>query len=124
MAGKIYMPHRKGHQLLMNNIDLNIWDQVGYETEYEQEGWVITPYTINKNGDGYGTGKQLPYDIVLSKREAERLTLGKDRVQGGDYTPDSDFWLDLHSFYVIYRDIPKRVDRALRQVLKRMEAHA
>jgi hypothetical protein len=115
---------KEGDIVLTNNIDLNIWDKVGYNTEYAEEGWVITPYTITSHGDGYGTGKELLQEIVLTKREAKRLTLGLDRTQGGDYTPDSDFWLDLHSFYVIYRDIPRRVDKQLRWIVNNLEALA
>ena len=107
--------------MLDNNIDLNIWDKVGYETEYKQEGWVLTPYTIVMEGSGLGTGRELPdHEITLTPYEAKRLTLGVAMADGGDYTPDSDFWMDMQTFYLTYRNIPKRVDQALRNVLKKV----
>lgn len=107
--------------MLGNNIDLNIWDKVGYETEYKQEGWVLTPYTIVMEGSAFGTGRELPqYEIGLTPYEAKRLTLGVAKADGGDYTPDSDFWMDMQTFYLTYRFIPKRVDEALRYVLEKV----
>ena len=107
--------------MLDNNIDLNIWDKVGYETEYKQEGWVLTPYTIVMEGVGLGTGRELPdHEITLTPYEAKRLTLGVAMADGGDYAPDSDFWMDMQTFYLTYRNIPKRVDQALRNVLKKV----
>ena len=107
--------------MLGDNIDLNIWDRVGYETEYKHEGWVLTPYTIVMEGSGFGTGGELAeYEIALTPYEAKRLTLGVAKVDGGDYTPDSDFWMDMQTFYVTYRNIPKRVDEALRRVLEKV----
>lgn len=111
----------EGAVMLTNNIDLNIWDKVGYETEYKQEGWVLTPYTIVMDGSGFGTGRELrEYEIALTPREAKRLTLGVGKADGGDYSPDSDFWMDMQTFYVAYRNIPKRVDEALRYALEKV----
>ena len=107
--------------MLGDNIDLNIWDKVGYETDYEKEGWVITPYTINYEGSHYGNGRELPeLEISLTRYEAKRLTLGLAKADGGDYTPDPDFWMDMHTFYQTYRDIPQRVDESLRFVLEKV----
>lgn len=107
--------------MLGDNIDLNIWDKVGYETEYEQEGWAITPYTIGAHGDSFGTGLMLEScTIMLTPEEAKRLTLGVAKADGGDYTPDSDFWMDMQTFYVAYRDIPQRVDESLRFILEKV----
>jgi hypothetical protein len=107
--------------MLNNNIDLNVWDKVGYETEYKQEGWVLTPYTIAFEGDSFGSGKELTeYEIGLTPYEAKRLTLGLAKADGGDYTPDPDFWIDMQTFYLTYRNIPKRVDEALRYVLEKV----
>lgn len=108
----------EGAVMIVDNIDLNIWDKVGYETEYKQEGWVLTPYTIVYQGSHFGSGRELPeYEIALTPYEAKRLTLGVAKAEGGDYTPDSDFWMDMQTFYVAYRNIPKRVDEELRRVL-------
>ena len=107
--------------MLNNNIDLNVWDKVGYETEYKREGWVLTPYTIAFEGDSFGSGKELTeFEISLTLYEAKRLTLGLAKADGGDYTPDPDFWIDMQTFYLTYRNIPKRVDEALRYVLEKV----
>jgi hypothetical protein len=96
--------------MLTNNIDLNIWDTVGYETEYEQEGWAITPYTIKQEGQYYGSGTELPeHELVLTEDEVRRLTLGKATTEGGQYSSDCDFWMDLETFLSTYNNIPDRV---------------
>lgn len=107
--------------MLGDNIDLNIWDKVGYYTEYEQEGWVLTPYTIEAKGDSFGTGMELASsEISLTPAEAKRLTLGVAMADGGDYTPDADFWMDMQTFYLTYRDIPERVDGLLKFLLEKV----
>jgi hypothetical protein len=90
------------------NYDLNIWDRVGYETDYEEEGWSIEVYTYNSVGDPYGSG-EYHSTITLTPTEAKRLTLGWGHDLGGDYTEDSDFWLDKDTFLKIYKDVPERV---------------
>ncbi len=108
--------------MLKDNIDLNIWDKVGYYTEYEQEGWVLTPYTIESKGDTFGTGMELAsLEISLTPEEAKRLTLGVAMADGGDYTPDADFWMDMQTFYLTYRDIPERVDGLLKFLLEKVD---
>jgi len=105
--------------MLRDNIDLNIWDKVGYYTEYKEEGWAITPYLINYHGANFGSGQELAgLEIKLTTREAKQLTLGLAKAEGGDYTPDEDFWIDAHAFYVVYRNIPRRVDNKLRTILR------
>ena len=105
--------------MLKDNIDLNIWDKLGYETEYKREGWVLTPYTIERRGDSFGTGSELrSLEVSLTSREAKRLTLGVAMADGGDYAPDADFWMDMQTFYLTYRDIPSRVDAELRAILQ------
>jgi hypothetical protein len=94
------------------NYDLNIWDRRGYETEYEEEGWSIEVYTYNCVGDAYGIG-DYHSTITLTPTEAKRLTLGWGTDLGGDYTPDSDFWIDKETFLETYTDIPERVANLL-----------
>jgi hypothetical protein len=107
--------------MVVNNMDLNIWDKVGYETEYKEEGWVLTPYTIEKSGDSFGSGQMLEnLEIALTPREVERLTLGVAMADGGDYCADADFWIDMQTFYLTYRDIPQRVDELLRFILEKV----
>jgi len=96
--------------VMTNNYDLNIWDKVGYETEYEEEGWAIEVYQYDYMGSPYGSGKHIPeHTITLTPTESKRLTLGWGEDLGGDYTPDSDFWLDKDTFLETYTDIPERV---------------
>jgi hypothetical protein len=97
------------------NYDLNIWDKLGYETEYAQEGWAIGVYEIPSEGASYGSGKfreELSFDLTPS--EAKQLTLGWGEELGGDYCPDHDFWLDLETFFITYKDIPARVASLLK----------
>ena len=94
----------------MINYDLNIWDKLGYETEYEQEGWAISVYEIPFEGASYGSGnlrEDLSFD--LTPEEAKQLTLGWGEDLGGDYTPDSDFWIDKDTFFTTYKNVPERV---------------
>ena len=101
--------------IVKDNFDINIWNRGAYFSEdrpieeYYDE-WVLCPYVINRNEDGYGTGKQLDdFNLELTKDEAQRLTLSWGPELGGDYTEDDDTWLDMQSFKTIYKDIPTRV---------------
>ena len=93
---------------MTTNYDLNIWDKRGYETEYKEEGWAIEVYTYPYLGSFYGSGEHKE-TIWLTPSESRRLTLGWGPDLGGDYTPDSDFWIDKSSFFETYTDIPERV---------------
>ena len=93
---------------MTTNYDLNIWDRRGYETEYKEEGWAIEVYTYPYLGSFYGSGEHKE-TIWLTPSESRRLTLGWGPDLGGDYTPDSDFWIDKSSFFETYTDIPERV---------------
>lgn len=96
------------------NYDLNIWDKDGYETEYEEEGWVINVYQYDYMGAPYGSGTMLEdRTITLTPTEVKRLTLGWGPDLGGDYTPDHDFWIDKETFFDTYTDIPERVANLL-----------
>jgi hypothetical protein len=97
---------------LSNNYDLNVWDRLGYETEYKEEGWAIEVYTYNYLGAPYGSGDHVE-TIQLTPSESRRLTLGWGPDLGGDYTPDSDFWIDKETFFDTYTDIPERVANLL-----------
>jgi hypothetical protein len=105
--------------LLMENFDINIWDRVGYLTDYEQEGWTLTPHFIVVDESGnLSTGDMI--DVIhfnLTKDEAEFLTLGmNDWEEGGDYCGDADFWLDFHNFFDVYKNIPDMIATYLHYV--------
>jgi hypothetical protein len=100
------------NSIICENYDLNIWDKVGYETEYQEEGWAIECYTYPFVGAFYGSG-EYHSTIVLTPTESKRLTLGWGKDLGGDYTPDADFWLDKDTFFETYTDIPERVANLL-----------
>jgi hypothetical protein len=105
-----HMPNTR----MSSNYDLNIWNQVGYETEYEEEGWVINVYQFPYAGAYYGSGTMVEdRTITLTPDEAKRLTLGWEKELGGDYTCDSDFFIDKDSFFDTYTDIPERVANLL-----------
>lgn len=97
------------------NYDLNIWDKVGYETDYAEEGWAITVHAIPEQEAPYGSG-EIVTTLDLTPEEAEMLTLGVDRTDGGAYISDSDFFIDLESFWEEYKEVPVRVGAFLRSL--------
>ena len=104
----------------MKNYDLNIWDHLGYETEYEQEGWRLTVHEIPYDGAPFGSG-DIVCHLDLTKEESVALTLGVAPDKGGDYCIDSDFWLDIESFYLTYQNIPTRVGAFLTSLYEEKE---
>jgi len=99
---------------MSSNYDLNIWDRDGYESEYTEEGWIINIYEYHTVGSPYGSGRMLEdRTITLTPAETKRLTLGWGPDLGGDYTEDSDFWIDKETFLETYTDIPERVANLL-----------
>jgi hypothetical protein len=102
------------------NYDLNIWDRVGYETNYKETGWTITVYSIPHQGAHYGSGDHIA-NLDLDEQDVEMLTLGKRQRDGGDYCEDPDFWIDLESFFVTYRNIPIMVKAFLTSLYDKKE---
>lgn len=97
--------------------DLNIWDRRGYETDYAEEGWYIDVYEMPSDGGSFGSGEYKPeLGFPLTDKEARDLTLGVRTEDGGDYCPDVDFWLDVHGFFSVYKNIPARVAKKLRKL--------
>lgn len=89
--------------------DLNIWDWVGYETDYTAKpSWKIDVYECDNNYSHHN----VPFQIIyLTDEQAEMLTLGKSPDEGGDYTGDEDFWIDPAGFLDIYKTVPRKVRR-------------
>ena len=99
----------------MTKYDLNIWDKVGYETEYAEEGWYIAVYEFDVP-EAVGSSASFVEELSfpLTEEEAKSLTLGKSEAEGGDYTSDPDFWLDVEGFFSIYKNVPPRVESLLK----------
>ena len=94
-------------------VDLNVWDVGGYESDYEDKSvWRIDVYECYDDVDF--EHHDLPFQrIWLTDTQAEMLTLGKSPDEDGDYTEDSDFWLDPAGFLDVYKNVPRKVRRYL-----------
>ena len=105
------------------NYDLNIWNEGwhnldhGVEATDDNSQWKISVHNIQELSDGsLQCGDWIEdIEIYLTAEEASELTLGYgDGDIIGDYTADSDFFLDIDSFFHIYKHIPDTVkDRLL-----------
>jgi hypothetical protein len=104
------------------NYDLNIWNEGwhnldhGVEATDDNSQWKISVHNIHELQDGsIQCGDWIEdINIYLSEDEAKALTLGWEPALGGDYAPDHDFFLDIDSFFEIYKTIPDTVkDRLL-----------
>ena len=106
-----------------DNFDINVWNRGAYfsedkPAEEHYDEWVLCPYVLEAEGDGYGTGKYLDeLNLELTKEEAQVLTLGWGTDLGGDYCEDDDFWLDMITFLAVYKNIPDRVSVWIDNVL-------
>ena len=94
----------------MSYYDLNVFDKLGYETNYQQEGWAILVYACDQNFQHEATPEKI---IYLNDTQAKMLTLGVSEECGGDYCADDDFWIDPAGFLATFRDIPRKVRRQL-----------
>ena len=101
------------------NYDINVYNKGADESsilpkeDYYDECW-LCPFQIKGDMSGYGTGEECSqWDFKLTDEEAKTLTLGWGPELGGDYTGDSDFWLDKNSFVDMYKTIPPRVQEYL-----------
>jgi hypothetical protein len=85
----------------LDNIDINVWDRVAYETDGEHSGgWELHAYAITNEGHGYGTGPDLEHKLALRARDVMRMGL--------DWEGNDDFWLDGKTFLEDV-DAPRRV---------------
>ncbi len=94
----------------MAKYDLNVWNKVGYETDYVRDGWEIAVYECDDNWNHSIVPTQI---ITLSETQVEMLTLGKSPDEGGDYDWDTDFWIDPAGFLDTYKSVPRKVRRYL-----------
>jgi hypothetical protein len=100
------------------NYDLNIWNEGwhnldrGVQATDENSQWKISVHNLHELSDGsIQCGDYIEdLELYLTAEEASELTLGYgDGDIIGDYTADEDFFLDIDSFFDIYRHIPRRV---------------
>jgi hypothetical protein len=102
------------------NYDLNIWDEGMHNTchlpeEEQYSQWKISVHNVHELSDGsIQCGDWIEdISIYLTEDEVKALTLGWGPDLGGDYTSDEDFFLDIDSFFTIYKDIPDTVKERL-----------
>jgi len=97
--------------IMTKNYDMNIWDETSYESGGEVTGgWKINFYQYPALGAPYGNGPMIEeLDFIITEEEAKQLTLGWGPDLGGDYTEDEDFWLDVETFLITYKNIPQRL---------------
>ena len=98
----------------MARYDLNVWDRLGDETNYELHGWVIDVWQCNEHWSPEGFDPEMR--ITLTDAQAKQLTLGVSEADGGDYSWDSDFWIDPNAFLDTYKSIPRKVKRYLTEL--------
>lgn len=102
------------------NYDLNIWDWGMYNTCHLSEDeqfsqWKISVHNLQQLADGsIQCGDWIEdIDIFITDEEAKQLTLGVSEEDGGYYSQDEDFFMDIDAFFTIYPDIPDRIKNAL-----------
>lgn len=98
----------------MSYYDLNVYDKVGHETGYQQEGWAILVYGCDQNFYHEDVPEKI---IYLNETQRAMLTLGVSEECGGDYCADDDFWIDPQSFLNTFQNIPRKVRRILEEVV-------
>jgi len=98
----------------MAKYDLNVWDRVGHMTEYKAgPGWQIDVYECDDNWDR----ADMPIKVIkLNDTQAKMLTLGVAADNGGDYSEDSDFFIEPNAFIETYKNIPRKVRRYLEEL--------
>jgi hypothetical protein len=74
--------------------------------------WKILVSELTNELLPYGGG-EFVLTINLSKKESDQLTLGISQNNGGDFTQDRDFGMDIETFFDTYRNIPKRIKTIL-----------
>ena len=101
---------------LDNIYDVNIWNEGWHELDHgveatnENSQWKFSFNQIIEDYASYGSGIERPdLDIYITQEEADQMTLGLSEEDGGDYAPDSDFWLDSYSILHVYKNVPQRI---------------
>lgn len=90
--------------------DCNVWDYSGYPMDDDRPVWRIDVYECNEDFSHHDNPLQI---IFLNDLQAEMLTLGVAKEDGGDYDWDSDFWIDPAGFLDTYKNVPRKVRRYL-----------
>ena len=88
----------------MKNYDLNIWDELEYETDGEQTGgWKINAYEITAWGSVYTTGQPLPNEYKLKPWHLKMMGIKEET------------WIDAHSLLADHL-VPRSVVRWLKSL--------
>ena len=97
--------------MVTDNIDLNIWDKVAYETNGEHRGgWQMRAYAIECDGAGYGTGHMTTHVLELRPKDVDRM--GLDMM-------DDDFFIDGKTIAEDY-NTPRRVRVWIEQTIEKV----
>lgn len=73
----------------MVNFDINVFNNGAYN--WDEDEWMLCPYTLENTSDGWGTGVELfRHNLVLNKQEALELGLGGNN----DLWAGDDDWID------------------------------
>lgn len=77
--------------------------------------WVIVICRLENELLSYDSGR-LVLEISLTEQESKSLTLGTSKEDGGDFTQDREFGMDIETFFDTYRNIPERVKKILKNL--------
>jgi len=96
--------------------DLNVWDYSGYPEYDDKPRWRIDVYECYDDVD-FEHHDNPEKIIFLNDTQVQMLTLGKSPDEGGDYAWDTDFWIDPAGFLDVYKNIPRKVTRHLKELV-------
>lgn len=103
------------YELFFNSEAKKITIEGGHKASVSIEnvfGWEIGIKDVKHSEDDHGMGDLLLI-ICLNDIEAEMLTLGQSPQNGGEFTGDLAFCMDIDTFFDTYTKIPKRIKKIL-----------
>jgi hypothetical protein len=95
-------------RIAMARYDLNVWDYIGYDTDYEREGWRVDVYECDENWQHADDPVKI---IYLNENQAKMMTLGVAKELGGEYDYDTDFWIEPNFLLKTYSNVPRKLRR-------------
>lgn len=97
--------------IVKTNFDINVWDKVAYETDYEHSGgWQLQAHLIEvTEHNPFGTTGEMVYEpLVLRAGDIAKMRLGEE--------PDTDYWVDAQTMLDDERT-PRKVRRWIHETL-------